>query len=473
MKKILLSASLLMLSASAFAVTDGQTYEPKEGLTVENLWVFDRFHTLTEYEANPICNKAARTATTDGKVIYVGLSGDVATIEKFSVETGEYLGSLALTLNGEAFAGTLAANSVGFDEYGHFYVATYAANSDGAGNYNVYLADLKTGALTSVGELLFDGGTGRVDYCDVIGDLTGKESNATVLAVSSDAANLNVFQWFLAKGTTEWQGGWNGSTYQSVVGTYPKDQAGFSSASVCKMVRPSDDGKLGLFYIDGFTTLPALYDNNATLVDSFENVDVIKKDEEGNVVSGTVVEPAIPTNGIAESNVGGKNMIIYSEGQYDGTHTCQAVITTVNDDMEFASMKQLWVVPADGLGQVSDGGVRFHGLDRIELPADANGKTAFLLVTFKCFNGLGVYKIAEEGYGSVADNVVSAAATINVNGDVIAVSAPAESIEVYNVAGQKVAQVENASEIAAPVSGLYVVKAVVDGAPVVKKVIVK
>lgn len=114
MKKLLLSASMLMLAgASAFAVTDGQTYESVDGINCENLWVFDRFHTEDAYQANPIASKSARTATTDGTTVYVGLSGETATIEKFDLKTGAYLGSLALTKGGEAFKGTLAVNQVG------------------------------------------------------------------------------------------------------------------------------------------------------------------------------------------------------------------------------------------------------------------------------------------------------------------------------------------------------------------------
>lgn len=154
MKKLLLSASMLMLAgASAFAVTDGQTYESVDGFNCENLWVFDRFHAEEAYMGNPIASKNARTATTDGTTIYVGLSGETATIEKFDLKTGAYLGSLALTKGGEAFSGTLAVNQVGFDEYGHFYAATYSANSLGDGQYEVYTVDLTTGAVTSVGDL--------------------------------------------------------------------------------------------------------------------------------------------------------------------------------------------------------------------------------------------------------------------------------------------------------------------------------
>lgn len=469
MKKLLLSASMLMLAgASAFAVTDGQTYESIDGFNCENLWVFDRFHAEEAYMGNPIASKNARTATTDGSTIYVGLSGETASIEKFDLKTGAYLGSLALTKGGEAFSGTLAVNQVGFDEYGHFYAATYSANSEGNGQYEVYTVDLTTGAVTSVGNLFFDGGLGRIDYCDVIGDITGAEANATVMAVTCAADNMNVFKWVRAKGSDEWMGGWTDqATFQAIKAgeTYPNGITGFSTGSVLKIVRDgSKSGNVNMFYIDGFTSAPALYGSDGAMIDNISNADLKKTDKETGVTTGTVPEPALGTNGIAEGSVGKTNLMIYSEGQYDAPHKCQAVITTVDENMSFESMKPLWIVPADGLGQTTDG-VRVHSL--FCLP-QKDGSA--LLLTFKCYNGMGVYKITKKGDDSVESNVV-AAANITVNGDVIAVSEVAESIEVFNVAGQKVAEARNASEVAAPATGAYIVKAVVAGAPVVKKVI--
>ena len=469
MKKLLLSASMLMLAgASAFAVTDGQTYESIDGFNCENLWVFDRFHAEEAYMGNPIASKNARTATTDGTTIYVGLSGETATIEKFDLKTGAYLGSLALTKGGEAFSGTLAVNQVGFDEYGHFYAATFSANSLGDGQYEVYTVDLTTGAVTSVGDLFFDGGLGRIDYCDVIGDITGVEANATVMAVTCAADNMNVFKWVREKGSDEWMGGWTGqATFQAIEAgqTYPNGITGFSTGSVLKIVRDgSKSGNVNMFYIDGFTSAPALYGSDGAMIDNISNADLKKTDKETGVTTGTVPEPALGTNGIAEGSVGKTNLMIYSEGQYDAPHKCQAVITTVDENMSFESMKPLWIVPADGLGQTTDG-VRVHSL--FCLP-QKDGSA--LLLTFKCYNGMGVYKITKKGDDSVESNVV-AAANITVNGNVIAVSEVAESIEVFNVAGQKVAEARNASEVAAPATGAYIVKAVVAGAPVVKKVI--
>ncbi len=467
MKKFLLSASLLMMAGAAFATTDGATYEEIDGFKCENLWVFDRFHTEADYNASPIANKAARTATTDGNIIYVGLSGETATIEKFDFKTGAYLGSLAVTKDGEAFAGTLAVNQVGFDEYGHFYAATYSANSDGAGQYNVYTVDLTTGAITSVGDIYFDGNIGRVDYCDVIGDITGVEAKATIMAVASAADNMNVFQWVREQGSDEWMGGWTDQAVAQQIkagDTYPSSVVGFSNGSVLKMVRDgSKSGEMTMFYIDGFTSEPALYGSDGAMLDNLGNADLIVKDKETGATSGTIPEPALGTNGIAEGTVGDSNLMVYSEGQYDAPHSCQAIVTVVDEDMSFESMKYLWTVPADGFGQTSDSGTRVHAL--FCLPQE-DGSVA--LLSFKCFNGMGLYKISKAG--GVESNVV-AAAKITVNGDVIAVSEQAQSIEVYNIAGQKVAEAHNASQVAAPATGAYIVKAVVAGTPVVKKVI--
>ena len=139
MKKLLLSASLLLAASTAFAVTDGQTYEAKKGLTITNLWTIDRTHNAADYEKLAIANKSARTAATDGKVVYVGLSMEEGqtTLERFDLETGALMEPLALKLNGEAYVGTLCANQVGLDDYGHLYIAPYNANSAGDGAFQV------------------------------------------------------------------------------------------------------------------------------------------------------------------------------------------------------------------------------------------------------------------------------------------------------------------------------------------------
>ncbi len=504
MKKILLSASLLMLSTAAFAVTDGQTYAAANGFTCENLWIFDRFHTGTDYEASPICSNQSRTAATDGEYVYVTVNatntgsqddpvyGQVH-VHVYDLMTGAYVRDMPLTLDGNAYEGQLAANTIGFDSYGHLYVAPYNANGDGSGNLTIYIVDKETGALTSAGDLYFFGQAGRVDYIDVVGDLTAVEARCDVMATSSEAkfadtddageqaSASGVYWWYLQKGTPNaWNGGFNGgmpglvikggqyypetiTTTDATTGeTVTSVNRNMGNAATLTMVRSlwSETDGPRYFYAEGNAVAATLYDMNGAKVDDF-----------GSVQEGVII-PAAGTNGIHEMMVGDQAFIVYSEGQYDAPHSCQAIISTTDADYTFASINNLWTVPADGMGQTTDGGNRIHCITSVALPDDANGKAATLVLSFKSFNGMAVYRVAEEGYGSVAENVV-AAADIRVNGDVIAVSEVAESIEVYNVAGQKVAQVENTAEVAAPATGLYIVKAVVDGTPVVKKVIVK
>lgn len=467
MKKLLLSASVLMMaSAGAFAATDGKTYAETDGFTCENVWILDRIHTEADYNAAPIASKDSRTAVTDGKLVWVVVNGPKgedgsygqAVLHKYDLMTGEYKGQLPLlNEDGTAYVGQLAANTVGMDDYGHLYIAPFKANGDGSGNANIYIVDTESGKVASVGDLPFYGEKGRIDYVDVAGDLTGKEFRCDVMAAGSgDAAK--VFGWTLLQGETEWAGMFEGMPALAITQYYPEKSTNFSTAPTATIVRSlySADG-VNMFYADGHATIATLYSIDGSLADGFMNA------PEG------IVVPNAGTNGLHEMTVGSQNFVVYSEGQYDGAHSCQAIISTINENMEFSSLKNLWTVPEDGLGQVSDGGVRVHCINSVALP-EVNGKQARLVVSFKCFNGLAVYKVAEAGYGSVEGNVV-ADATIRVNGDVISVSETAETIEVYNVAGQKVAEARNATEVAAPANGVYVVKAVVAGAPVVAKVV--
>ena len=96
-----------MLSTAAFAVTDGQTYEMKKGLTCENLWVVDRVHTEALFKTFEISGTTSPSAVADGKYIYAATStrtinadAGTACIEVFDFFTGEYVKTVDLKLNG-------------------------------------------------------------------------------------------------------------------------------------------------------------------------------------------------------------------------------------------------------------------------------------------------------------------------------------------------------------------------------------
>ena len=471
MKKLLLSASMLMLAgASAFAVTDGQTYETIDGFKCENLWVLDRIHTESDFLASKLNISNGPRMIAVGDNVYVGsVPEGGAILSVFDIKTGEHKKDIALKLeNGDAYNGTLVTNGLNVDEYGHVIVAPYMANSDGSGVYTVYTVDLETGVVKLAAELLAAGTVGRVDYSDIIGDITGVEADCTIMAGAGDpGATLDIFQWVLKKGTTDWVGGWTGGAFSAkVTETSPEGAATFGNGVSLRIVRDgSKSGVMNLFYVDGSATYPVLYGTDLAPVDKLTDADLIVKDKDTHeVISGTVPSPTAGPSGICEFTVSEQNFCAWPICQpNDGAGGSLTAITTVNTDREFASTKYLWTVPADGLGKTGGIGRRHRAMATVD---QTDGSVLF--VVMECYDGIGVYRISKPG--SVESNVV-AAANITVNGDVIAVSEVAESIEVFNVAGQKVAEARNASEVAAPATGAYIVKAVVAGAPVVKKVI--
>ena len=72
MKKLLL---FLLVAASAaataWATTDGVTYEPVNGINIVNLWIQDRAHTPEVWSNKPYCSTSARTSVMTNGFIYI------------------------------------------------------------------------------------------------------------------------------------------------------------------------------------------------------------------------------------------------------------------------------------------------------------------------------------------------------------------------------------------------------------------
>lgn len=477
MKKSLLLGAALLSTVSAFAVvTDGDTYEPINDIKCVNAWTLDRNHNSDDLTANPVGNNSnARTCAVQNGVAYISswaaddpevtvpdgegkpVIQNSATIYKFNVEDGSYIGALKLTIDGNRHCGTGVANQVGFDSFGHLYVADMSMAS--ATEAHVYLVDEETGALTHVEGTLSKGGVEvRFDYLDAIGDLTGKEADCTIIA---PASNSNyVFGWTRSKGDTEWLGLFENSTTLAFTEFYPASATSWGIAPSVKIL-PGETGSESefwgeLFYIDGFQSTPSLYNATGAIVESFGSAPDLAQKEVG-------------ANGVVEFSIDGRNFVAYPEGQ--GKYDWKVNICELGEGQTFEGMKLYWQIPASGWGTQSDGGQRYHGLHR-EYVKDAEGNEYVNLFDFKCKTGIALYKIGKYApEAGVAGAIADGAATIAVNGGVVTVSAEAEEINVYNVAGQVVATAKNATEVAVPAQGAFIVKATVAGAPVVKKVV--
>jgi hypothetical protein len=414
MKKSLL-IFLLMLSAftAAWAVTDGVNYEPVNGIKIVNLWIQDRAHTPEVWSNMPYCNTSARTAVLKDGYVYIARSNANTVIQgtdtlsqsviyKVDATNGELVKELALTLDGEIYGGaTLSCNTVGMDNYGHLYMAPFSSNL--AAIQPVYMVDKETGELTLMGELDKGDALQRCDYIDLMGDITREEDECNIMSVG--ASSEYIYRWHADQGG-DWEGGFDGDPYLAILDFYPETVTQWGYAPVAKMVLEEEGNYSGeLFYIDGFSTSPILYDVTGTMVDNFENVDP------------DFWPMDVGANGVCEFTLEGRNFIVFVAAQYTGVDeatmvnkACQVYICELGEGMSLGGMQRYWMVP-DELGAVSDGGTRVESMN-VEYGVDAEGNEEVTLFIFKCYNGMAVYKIGTNVSGGEQPSIKG-----DVNGD--------------------------------------------------------
>ena len=415
-KSLLLLLTLVSGMATAWAVTDGVAYERVNDIGIKNLWIQDRAHTPDVWSSKPYCNTSARTAVLRDGFIYIARSNANTVIQgtdtltqsviyKVNATNGEMVKELPLTLDGNIYGGaTLSSNTVGMDNFGHLYMAPFSSNL--AQTQPVYLVDKETGELTLIAELDKGDVLQRCDYIDLMGDITREEAECNIMTVG--ASSEYIYRWHAEQGD-EFEGGFDGDPYLAILDFYPETVVQWGFAPVVKMVLGEDEDTRysgELFYIDGFTTSPTLYDVTGTLVESFEEVD-----------------PAfwpmdVGANGVCEFTLDGRNFIVYVAAQYTGVDeatmvnkACQVYICELGEGMTLSGMQRYWMVP-DELGDISDGGTRVQSMN-VEYGVDAEGNEEVTLFIFKCYNGMAVYKIGS----NVGGDEPQPGKTGDVNGD--------------------------------------------------------
>ena len=397
MRKLLLFTLLIASTvASAWAVTDGVNYERVNGIGIKNMWIQDRAHTSEVWSNRPYCNTSARTAVMHDGFIYITRSNANTVIQgtdtlaqsviyKVDAANGELVKELQLTLDGNIYGGAvLSSNTVGVDNFGHLFMAPYT--SELASMQPVYMVDKETGELTLMAELDKGDALQRCDYIDVMGDITREQAECNIMTVG--ASSEYIYRWHADEGG-DWEGGFDGDPYLAILDFYPETVTQWGYAPVAKMVLGEDEENRysgELFYIDGFSSSPILYDVTGTLVESFEEVDP------------ECLPMDVGANGVCEFTLDGRNFIVYVAAQYTGVDeatminkACQVYICELGEGMTMAGMQRYWMVP-DELGAVSDGGTRVQSMN-VEYGVDAEGNEEVTLFIFKCYNGMAVYKI--------------------------------------------------------------------------------
>lgn len=418
MKKfLLLGAMAAMTASSALAVVDGFTYETKNGITCESKWIDDRTSNMTGWNSLPFAQMYAKARTAalaqdNGKDVVVvgwsktmevdGASDDYAHIVFVDFANGEVIKTIQCTENGNPIKGLLCANQVGCDDFGHIWFAGYVATTYNSETnkftpLNIYVVNnTTTGECTKVASLMLPDdeteAVGRIDYCDLNGDATRAQAACVVMTpLAAPATKPYVLAWRAEQGSDQWNGNLDDYVSGAPEETYPADQTTWNTAPMVRIVKSEEyDG--ALFYVDGFSTCPALYDQTLAMLESF--------------ASAPDLAPATGTNGVGEFTLGGKNFLAYSIAQYNATPGCQVRVAELGEGMSFDGMESYWLLPENGLGEVSDGGTRMHAVET-KIYTDSTGKEGAYLLTYKCNNGLGVYAIAEEGWVDPNSNGVN------------------------------------------------------------------
>lgn len=454
MKKSLLLASALLCVGSAIAdnVTapgvDPTVYEKMTSgdktFTLKNRWLYSNnltgyagtSNTKAEVAANQCAwatnNNGMRTATIYNNYVLITDNTNNG-FHKLDLATGEYKGFTKYTIDGaEVTNGISTTNQIGLDDFGHIYVIGYIAPADPASGAVVKLRTLdpETGALTQVGEVdlraeAWTGGKLRLDYYQVIGDITGVDAKAQIVSANS-ITSTDIVRGTLDQGATEWTGALDGYyNWEATPVLYPAKAADWGNAVASVLIK-DEEFSGSLFYVDGNATAASLYDDKGQTVGTFADNAALAPNDLG-------------TNGICEVNVAGKNFIIYSLGQYISPAFCQIRVACSGDSQEYADLVKFWDIPENGLGSQTDAGIRIHGLQTLKM-TDENGKEGAYILDYKCRNGVGVYVLAEEGFKDPnPNNGVEGIENDDLN------VAPVY----YNIQGM---QVEN------PENGLYIVK---------------
>lgn len=336
--------------------------------TLENKWVISTVE--DNYAANkPGSNDFVRgMAAKDGIMYFINretkslvrVDGNDGTMLDPIKITGEHLFEAEGhnedgTGNGEwASCVTLPFNDIKFDGAGH---ALIGACLSGNQHFMVYKVDLTTGAATLVVDEAMnanpdflngeDKWSGRFDAFGVYGDV---DNNAIIMA--QDANSFNAYKWEITNGVAA-----EGEQISCIVD--PETDASYlitdgalnvTNFGTAPQIFPVDEN---YFYVDGWSTLPMLFDMDGTLAEDFISCPT------GVAVAnnaGDTCKMNVGHNGICEFQVGDEYFMVMAATNTVGSPTSAFALYKFADAAKsFSGIEPLWYFPANGMGSLTNG----------------------------------------------------------------------------------------------------------------------
>ena len=379
--------------------------------TLENKWVISTV--ADNYEANKpgVTGFVRGMAAKDGIMYFINRT--LGALVRVDAATGTMLDPLPIT--GEHLfealdttdstyksAVTLPFNDIKFDGAGNCLIGACISGSQ---HFMIYKVDLTTGAATLlIDEKLVDNDdfatiaadssrtwTGRFDAFGVYGDV-----NSDAIVMAADANSFYAYKWTITNGVA-------GAAEQIDCALEPssdqslliKDGAvSVTNFGTAPQIFPVD---ADYFYVDGWNTLPMLYDMDGMLADDFINspsgVNVVNNE-------GDTCKMNVGHNGICEFQVGDDYFMVMAATNTVGTPASAfALYKFANSSKSFSGIEPLWYFPANGMGSATNG-------FRTAVPSvEVSGNKATIYL-YAGDNGYGVYEFTGKEAGpTVIENL--------------------------------------------------------------------
>ena len=289
---------------------------------------------------------------------------------------------------------TLPFNDIKFDAAGNCLIGACMTGATKCQTFYIYVVDLKTGACTKLIEDVLWENPGldqvqfRFDAFGAAGDVT---KNGVVMAADANGS-WNVYRWLITDGVA-------GEGEQVAVSLDPTvdqslsiDAAGWGSAP---QIFPRDEVG-STFYVDGFNTLPMLFNESGRLQDDFINVPTGTKVWNN---AGDTIFMGLRSgfNGLVEFQVGEEYfLLMVAMNNVGAVPVTYALYKFADADRAFSGMTPLWYFPHNGLGTTTIG-------CRTATPSvDVVSETEATLYLYATNNGYAAYTLTIDP--SIEDN---------------------------------------------------------------------
>lgn len=431
------------------AGADGFSYDDKQGLHLECLWIQSRM--MGNYPEDHLGRDQRGMAAHNGKVYIserVGGPNGTGQLLEFDGATGEYLRAIPLSgdysklSNGSALG--YACNDVFTDGAGNLCVSNMALKFNSSNQITICTVDVSTGNTTRVFESSLTGSWSpwgntdlkmRIDHCSVYGDIT--KAGAKVYAASSSGSSDSNYQKYVYCWVKGSDGTWSIENNKTGSSFYPSSAGAFGLAP---RIMPIDGTR---FIVDGSLTYPTLYQFSqwsAALQSSFANNSEARPSGYANA-------------GMCAATILNKPLFIYSFNDNE-TEFFNFAIAYNPSDYNFDELEILWKIPTNGLGNISH--------DYISaIPATmTNADGSLTLFIYVPANGLAAYRISDASLTGV-EEIEATEASVKMEGRIARLSSKADLIHVYSTAGILVATAANSNtiDLSALSEGIYIIKA--------------